>query len=81
MPHLHIRGTTESDGPKADVLGPLPPCSDGMEAAPPADDVTARREVQDHAGEHNRGEVGLAWRTCAELPEMGRRAGDVFDPG
>ena len=45
MPHLHIRGTTESDGPKADVLGPLPPCRHYREAAPPADDVTAGREV------------------------------------
>lgn len=55
-----------------------PPYSGGMEAAPPADDVTARREVLDRAREHYRmGDIGLAWRACAELAEMGRRAGDV----
>ena len=64
--------------PQAAVADSGPPYSGGMEAAPPADDVTARREVLDRAREHYRmGDIGLAWRACAELAEMGRRAGDV----
>lgn len=49
-----------------------------MEAAPPAGDVAARREVLDRAREHYRvGEVGRAWSACAELAELARRAGDA----